>query len=75
MYQHSKFNSEIIRSHWQYFVKRFVVRKLHICYNGSTNSASQLHAANSTWSYCVELPVQRFFLGISVDIFLSMFRR
>ena len=39
-----------------------------MCCNGSKNAAPQLHAVASTWSSCVELPVQRIFLGIAADL-------
>ena len=55
----------ILRPHWQYAVKRSGVRRSRLCCNGSKYAAPQLHAMASTWSSCVELPVQRLFLGIA----------
>ena len=46
-----------------------------IASNGSTNAVPQLYVVDFTWSYCVELPVQRLFLRITVDLGLSMFRK
>ena len=43
--------------------------------NLSTNFAPQLYAVDSRWSYCVELPVQRFSFWIAIDLRLSIFRR
>ena len=63
----------ILRPHWQYSVKQSGVRRSRICFNGSKNAAPQLHAVASTWSSCVELPVQRLFLGIAVDLGLTIF--
>ena len=39
-----------------------------MCCNGSKNVAPQLHTVASAWSPCVELPVQRVFLGIAADL-------
>ena len=44
-----------------------------MCCNGSKQAAPQLHAVASTWSSCVELPVQRVFLGIAADLGLIVF--
>ena len=58
----------ILRPHWQYVVKRNGVRRSRMCCNGSKRAAPQLHAVASTWSSCVELPIQRMFLGMCADI-------
>ena len=39
-----------------------------MCCNGSKDAAPQLHDVASTWSSCVELPVQIVFLGIAADL-------
>ena len=44
-----------------------------MCCNGSKKAAPQLHAVASTWSSCVELPVQRVFLGIAADLGLTVY--
>ena len=44
-----------------------------MCCNGSKKVAPQLHAVASTWSYCVELPVQQVFLGIAADLCLTVY--
>ena len=63
----------VLRPHWQYSVKRYGVRRSRMCCNGSKKAAPQLHAVASTWSSCVELPVQRVFLGIAADLGLTIF--
>ena len=63
----------ILQPHWQYSVKRSRIRRYRICCNGSKNAAPQLHAVASTWSSCVELPVQWLFLGIAADLGLTIF--
>ena len=44
-----------------------------MCANGSKKAAPTLHAVASTWSSCVELPIQRMFLGISAALKLKIF--
>ena len=44
-----------------------------MCCNGSKKTASQLHAVGSTWSSCIELPVQQVFLGIAADLDLTVY--
>ena len=44
-----------------------------MCCNGSKKAAPQLHAVVSTWSSCVELPVQRIFLGIAANLGLTVY--
>ena len=44
-----------------------------MCANGSKKAAPTLHAVASTWSSCVELPIQRMFLGISAALNLKIF--
>ena len=36
-------------------------------------AAPQLHAVASTWSSCVELPVQRMFIGITAHAGLTVY--
>ena len=55
----------ILRPHWQCAVKRSGVRRSRLCCNGSKYAAPQLHAMANTWSSCVELPIQRLFLGLA----------
>ena len=63
----------VLQPHWQYLVKRSGVRQSRMCCNGSKKAAPQLHAVASTWSSCVELPVQRIFLGIAADLGLTVY--
>ena len=44
-----------------------------MCYNGSENTAPQLHAVLFTWSSCDELLVQRMFIEIAADLGLTIF--
>ena len=44
-----------------------------MCANGSKKAALTLCAVASTWSSCVELPIQRMFLGISAALNLKIF--
>ena len=44
-----------------------------MCATGSRKAALTLHAVASTWSSCVELPIQRMFLGISAALNLQIF--
>ena len=44
-----------------------------MCCNGSKRAVPALHAVASTWSSCVELPVQRLFLGISAALNLTIY--
>ena len=44
-----------------------------ICCNGSKKAVPQLHVVASTWSSCVELPLQRLFLGICANAGLTIY--
>ena len=44
-----------------------------MCCNGSKKVIPQLYAVASTWSSCVELSVQRIFLGIAADLGLNVY--
>ena len=63
----------ILRSHWNYAVKRSGVRRSRLCANGSKYAAPQLHSMVNTWSSCVEFPMQRLFLGLSAENGLKIF--
>ena len=54
-------------------MKRDGTRRSRICCNGSKEAVPHLHAIASTWSSCVELPVQRLFLGISAVLELDIY--
>lgn len=44
-----------------------------MCCNSSTKAVPQLHAVASTWSSCVELPVQHLLLGICANAGLTIY--
>ena len=66
-------NRVIMRPHWQYSVKRSGIRRSRMCCNGSKAQVPKLHAVASTWSSCVELPIQRLFMGISAALELTIY--
>ena len=43
-----------------------------MCCNGLKKAVPQLHAVASTWSSCVELPIQWLFLGICANTGLTI---
>ena len=55
----------VLRPHWQYHVKRCGTRRARQCCDGSKRAAPMLHALASTYSSCVEHPIQRLFFGIA----------
>ena len=57
-------DSILLRAHWNYTVKRDGTRRSRLCGDGSKRSAPMLHSIAATWSSCVELPIQRLFLGL-----------
>ena len=63
----------ILRSHWNYVVKRSGQRRSRLCCNGSKKACPELHEVASTWSSCVELPIQRLFLGICAHQNLAIY--
>ena len=44
-----------------------------MCCNGYKKAVPQLHVVVSTWSFCVELPVQCLFMGLCADICLTIY--
>ena len=66
-------DSMILRPHWIYVVKRSGVRRSRQCCNGSKFAAPLLHTMVSTWSSCVDLPIQRLFIGLSSQKGLCMY--
>ena len=63
----------ILQPHWNCVVKRSGVRRSRQCCNGSKFTAPLLHAMVSTWSSCVELPIQQLFIGLSAQKGLCMY--
>ena len=57
----------ILRPHWNYVVKKSGVRRSRQCCNGSKFATPLLHAMVSTWSSCVELPIQRLFIALAAQ--------
>ena len=68
------FNPEILDpdaviSHpqWACAVKRNGTQRSRSCCDGSKRAAPGLHAVASTWSSCVEMPIQRLFPAIAAS--------
>ena len=68
-----KANSIVLRPHWQYNIKRDGTRRSRLCCNGSKKAAPLLHSIASTYSSCVEHPIQRLFLAISASQNLKIY--
>ena len=66
-------NAIILCPNWQYLVKRIGVQQSQMCCNGSKCAAPKLNAVSITWSLCVELPIQRLFLGMCVHSGLTIY--
>ena len=58
----------VLRPHWQYSVKRDGTRRSRNCCDGSPKSAPVLHGIASTYSSCVEQPVQRLFFALAAQL-------
>ena len=57
----------ILHPQWAYAVTRNGTRRSRLCCDGSKRAAPRLHAIASTWSSCVEMPIQRLFLAIAAS--------
>jgi Reverse transcriptase (RNA-dependent DNA polymerase) len=55
----------VLCPHWQYSIKRDGTRRSRNCCDGSPRSAPLLHGIASTYSSCVEQPVQRLFFALA----------
>ena len=55
----------VLRPHWQYSIKRDGTRRSRNCCDGSPKAASVLHGIASTYSSCVEQPIQRMFFALA----------
>jgi len=63
----------VLQPHWQYSIKRDGTRRSHNCCDGSPRSAPLLHGIASTYSSCVEQPIQQLFFAIeSMEAMLKM---
>ena len=58
----------VLRPHWQYRVKGDGTRRSRNCCDGSPRSAPVLHGIASTYSSCVDQPVQRLFVALSAHL-------
>ena len=57
----------VLRPLWQYKVKSNGKRRSRNCCDGSPRAAPALHGIASTYSSCVEQPIQRLFFALSAD--------
>jgi len=55
----------VLRPHWQHSIKRDGTRHSRNCCDGSPQFAPLLHGVVSTYSSCVEQPVQRLFFALA----------
>ena len=60
-------NAVILRSHWQYHVKRDGQRRARQYCDGSKRAAPLLRALAKTYSSCVEHSIQRQFLALAAE--------
>ena len=58
----------VLRPHWQCQIKRDGARRSRNCCDGSPRSAPALKGAASTYSSCVEQPVQRMFFALAASM-------
>ena len=61
-------NSILLRPHWTYAIKSDGTRRSRYCCDGSPSAAPVLHGIASTYSSCVEQPVQRLFFALSAQM-------
>ena len=54
----------LLGPHWQYHINRTGQRRTRDCCDGSARAAPLLHQLASTYSSCVEQPVQRLFVSL-----------
>jgi len=58
----------VLRQHWQYRIKRDGTRRSRNCCDGSARTAPGLHGIASTYSSCVDQPVQRLFFALTAAL-------
>jgi hypothetical protein len=58
-------NTILLRMHWQNHIKRSSERRSRSCCDGSPQATPMLHQVASTYSSCVEQPVQRLFFALA----------
>ena len=61
-------NAVILRSHWQYHVKRDGQRQERQCCDGSKRASPILHALTKTCSACFEHPIQRQLFALAAEL-------
>ena len=66
-------NGVLLRSHWQYQVKRNGKRRSRNCCDRSKQAAPLLHAIAKTYSSYVEQPVQQMFIAMSAKLGHGLF--
>ena len=66
-------NTIILRQHYNYTVKRSGVRRSRQCCNGLKFTAPLLYAMVSTWSLCVELPIQCLSIALATQKGVCMY--
>ena len=55
----------LLRPHWNYVIRKSGERRSRNCCDGSKRAAPLLHAIASTYSSCVEQPIQRLFFALT----------
>ncbi len=58
----------LMRTHWQYHIKRDGTRRSRNCCDGSPQAVPFLHGISSTYSSCVEQPVQRLYFALMATL-------
>jgi hypothetical protein len=66
-------NAIVLRIHWQYTLKRCGEQRSRNCCDGSKRAAPLLHAVASTYSSCVEQPIQRLFFALAAQQDLQVY--
>jgi hypothetical protein len=59
--------------HWEYRIKRDGTRRSRQCCDGSPRAAPALHRLVSTYSSCVEQPIQRLFYALAAQLNYHVF--
>ena len=66
-------NVVVLYPYWYYVVKISMMRRSRQCYNGFKFAASLLCVMVSTWSSCVEFPIQWMFIGLCAQKSVCMY--
>ena len=62
----------VLRPHWQYSIKQDGTRRSHNCCDGSPRAAPNLDGLISTYSSCVEQPIQRMFFSLAAMVVMHL---